>query len=80
MDVIGRKVHRALPQTIVVISRYMRSVSWIGYRLLKIPMSLLIGLLAGLQTQPAVLRFALEQTNNDLPNLGYAACSHSQSS
>jgi putative transport protein len=36
-------------------------------------MSLLIGLLAGLQTQPAVLGFALEQTGNDLPNLGYAS-------
>jgi putative transport protein len=46
---------------------------WIGYRVLKIPMSLLIGLLAGLQTQPAVLGFALEQTGNDLPNLGYAS-------
>lgn len=46
---------------------------WIGYRLLKIPMSLLTGLLAGLQTQPAVLGFALEQTGNDLPNLGYAS-------
>ena len=45
---------------------------WIGYRLLKISMSLLIGILAGLQTQPAVLGFALEQTENDLPNLGYA--------
>lgn len=45
---------------------------WIGHRLLKIPMSLLIGMLAGLQTQPAVLGFALEQTRNDLPNLGYA--------
>jgi putative transport protein len=35
-------------------------------------MSLLIGMLAGLQTQPAVLSFALEQTGNDLPNVGYA--------
>jgi putative transport protein len=31
----------------------------------------LTGLLGGLQTQPAVLGFALEQTKNDLPNLGY---------
>ncbi len=46
---------------------------WIGHRLLKIPMSLLIGMVAGLQTQPAVLGFALEQTGNELPNLGYAA-------
>lgn len=45
----------------------------IGYRLLKIPMSLLLGMLAGLQTQPALLGFALEQTGNDLPNVGYAA-------
>jgi putative transport protein len=45
---------------------------WIGYRLLRIPLSLLIGMLAGLQTQPAVLGFALEQTHNDLPNVGYA--------
>ncbi|MCG3118015.1 MAG: Aspartate/alanine antiporter [bacterium] len=45
---------------------------WIGHRLFKIPMSLLTGMLAGLQTQPAVLGFALEQTRNDLPNIGYA--------
>jgi putative transport protein len=45
---------------------------WVGHKLLKIPMSLLIGMLAGLQTQPAVLGFALEQTHNDLPNVGYA--------
>lgn len=45
---------------------------WIGYKLLKIPMGTLVGMLAGLQTQPAVLGFALEQTENDLPNVGYA--------
>ncbi|GAB4120070.1 MAG: aspartate:alanine exchanger family transporter [Roseiflexaceae bacterium] len=45
---------------------------WIGYKLLKIPMSLLIGMLSGLQTQPAVLAYSLEQTGNDLPNIGYA--------
>ncbi|WP_298268086.1 aspartate:alanine exchanger family transporter [Geobacter sp.] len=46
---------------------------WVGYKLLKIPMSLLIGMVAGLQTQPAVLGYALEQTGNDLPNIGYAS-------
>lgn len=46
---------------------------WIGHRLLKIPMSLLIGMVAGMQTQPAVLGYALEQTGNDLPNIGYAS-------
>jgi len=45
---------------------------WIGYKLYKIPLSLLTGMLAGLQTQPAVLGFALEQTGNELPNIGYA--------
>lgn len=46
---------------------------WIGYRLLKIPIGLLLGMLAGLQTQPAVLGFALEQTGDEQPNVGYAA-------
>jgi putative transport protein len=44
----------------------------IGHYLLHIPMGLLSGILAGLQTQPAVLGFALEQSENDLPNIGYA--------
>ncbi|MDD5371157.1 MAG: aspartate:alanine exchanger family transporter, partial [Anaerolineaceae bacterium] len=34
----------------------------IGYRLLKIPMTLLMGILSGMQTQTAVLSFAVEQT------------------
>ncbi|MBT1072836.1 aspartate:alanine exchanger family transporter [Pelotalea chapellei] len=46
---------------------------WIGHRLMRIPMSLLIGMVAGLFTQPAVLGYALEQTDNDLPNIGYAS-------
>lgn len=45
---------------------------WIGHKLLRIPMGLLTGMLAGLQTQPAVLGFSLEQTRNELPNMGYA--------
>jgi putative transport protein len=45
---------------------------WVGRRLLKIPMGLLVGMVAGLQTQPAVLAFALEQSRDDLPNVGYA--------
>lgn len=45
---------------------------WIGYKVFKIPMGLLTGMVAGMQTQPAVLSYALEQSDNDLPNLGYA--------
>jgi len=44
----------------------------IGHKILKIPMSLLSGMLAGLQTQPGVLTFATEQADTELPNLGYA--------
>lgn len=44
----------------------------IGYKLLKIPMSIMTGILSGQQTQPAALGFALEQARNELPNIGYA--------
>jgi len=37
------------------------------------PMSLLMGVVAGLHTQSAVLGFAAEQTRNDLPNLRYTS-------
>lgn len=45
---------------------------WIGHRLLGISLGTLSGILAGLQTQPAVLAFALEKAGNERPNLGYA--------
>ena len=45
---------------------------FIGYKFLKIPMGILTGMLSGLQTQPAVLAFSNEQTNNHLPNIGYS--------
>lgn len=45
---------------------------WVGYYLFKVPMGLLTGIVAGMHTQPAVLGFALEQSENDLPNIGYA--------
>ncbi len=43
----------------------------VGYKLFKIPGSLLIGMLAGMETQPAILGYAAEQTGNEIPNLGY---------
>ncbi len=46
---------------------------WVGHRLMKNPMNLLVGMVAGLHTQPAVLGYALEQTGNYLPNIGYAS-------
>lgn len=44
----------------------------VGYKLLHIPMSQLLGMVAGVHTQPAVLGYAVNRTGNDLPNLGYA--------
>jgi putative transport protein len=48
-------------------------VLWIGHRILKIPMSFFTGMVAGMQTQIAVLGFAKDQTRNDTPDQGYAS-------
>ncbi|MEO7909539.1 MAG: aspartate:alanine exchanger family transporter [Roseiflexaceae bacterium] len=45
---------------------------WVGYKLLHIPLSILIGIVSGLQTHPALLSFATEQTGSDVPAIGYA--------
>jgi putative transport protein len=45
----------------------------VGRRLLRIPLPVLAGMLAGILTQPAVLALAVERSENDLPNVGYAA-------
>ena len=43
----------------------------VGHRLLRIPLGVMVGTAAGLQTQPAVLAYAIERTGKDLPNVGY---------
>lgn len=45
----------------------------VGRRLFEIPFSVLMGIIAGIHTQPAVLAFAVEKTEDDLPNVGYAS-------
>jgi putative transport protein len=45
---------------------------WLAARAFGIPFPLAIGMTAGLQTQPAVLAFAVERAGNELPNQGYA--------
>ena len=45
----------------------------VARRRLKLPMSAAMGLLAGVQTQPACLAYANQQAQNDLPNLWYAS-------
>jgi putative transport protein len=44
-----------------------------GHYWLKIPFPRLSGMLAGMQTQPAVLAFVNEQTKSEQPNIGYSS-------
>jgi putative transport protein len=44
----------------------------IGHLLFRIPFGVLAGMLAGLQTQPAALAFAIEEVGDESPNVGYA--------
>lgn len=44
----------------------------VGYKLLKIPTGLLMGILSGIQTNPGVLAYAQQEAKNDLPAIGYA--------
>lgn len=46
---------------------------FVGHRLLKLPFARLAGMLAGLQTQPAVLAFVNEQAKSEQPNIGYSS-------
>jgi len=46
---------------------------FVGHRWLRIPLGVMVGALAGIQTQPAVLAYALEKTGKELPNQGYAS-------
>lgn len=45
----------------------------VGYKLLKIPFDSLMGMLSGIQTQPACLAYAVREANSDVPNVAYAA-------
>jgi putative transport protein len=44
----------------------------VGYAVFKIPFGLLTGMLSGLHTQPAVLGYAAQQSEDELPHAGYA--------
>jgi putative transport protein len=57
--------------TVIVVLTGLATL-WVGHTLLKIPMGVLTGMTAAMQTQPATLGFALEQAENELPNVGYA--------
>lgn len=44
----------------------------LGHHLLRIPVSILTGIVSGVHTQPAVLAFANDRAGNEAPDLGYA--------
>lgn len=44
----------------------------IGYKVLRIPFGMLTGMVASLHTQPAVLGFAVQQSGDESPNIGYS--------
>lgn len=46
---------------------------FVGHRFLRIPFPRLAGMLAGFQTQPAVLAFVNEQAKSEQPNIGYSS-------
>ncbi len=61
-----------LGASLAVIVLVAWAMLYVGYRWLRIPMGLLTGMVAGMQTQSATLGFALDQAGNDLPTVGYA--------
>ncbi|WLT33198.1 aspartate:alanine exchanger family transporter [Geothrix sp. PMB-07] len=44
----------------------------LGYKVFRIPLNVMFGILAGTHTQPVVLGYANHQTGNELPNVGFA--------
>lgn len=45
---------------------------FIGHKLFKIPLQIMYGVVAGAHTQPVVLEFASQQTQNEHPHVGFA--------
>jgi putative transport protein len=47
------------------------SAIFVGYRYFKLPMVAVMGMMSGIQTQPAILAYATQQTDSDQPNIWY---------
>jgi putative transport protein len=56
----------------VVTTITVATTLYVGREWLKIPEDVLMGMLSGLQTQPAALAMASETSQSELPNVGYA--------
>lgn len=57
---------------LAIVSFVSVSVLLVAHKRLGLPMSAAMGMLSGVQTQPAALAYANQQAQNDLPNLWYA--------
>ncbi len=73
----GQTVFSSLGITLFLLGTFLTcfvaiTLLFIAHKILRVPFPIAIGMLAGLQTQPAVLAFATERSGNDLPNQGYA--------
>ncbi len=68
----GGAVELLLSATIITCATGLLTLC-IAYWIFKMPFGLAAGLVAGLQTQPAVLGFGIEQSQNDVPSTGYTA-------
>ncbi len=44
----------------------------VGHKFLKLPMTAIMGMMSGMQTQPATLAYAVQQTESETPNVWYA--------
>ncbi len=74
----GQTVFSSLGLTLLLMGIFLTcfisvTLLFVAHKLLRVPFPIAIGMLAGLQTQPAVLAFASERSGNDLPNQGYAS-------
>jgi putative transport protein len=68
----GHVLSVALLGTLVTVTVAL-VVLLVAHKLLRIPAALALGMIAGIQTQPADLAFAIERTRNEVPSAGYAA-------
>ncbi len=73
----GQTVFSSLGITLFLLGTFLTcfvavTLLFVAHKILRVPFPIAIGMLAGLQTQPAVLAFATERSGNDLPNQGYA--------
>lgn len=73
----GQTVFSSLGLTLFVLGTILTVLAaflllFLAHKIFRVPFPIALGMVAGLQTQPALLAFANERAGNDLPNQGYA--------